>query len=1049
MTAAKICRTPDAVVVAMYYFPSPKEPLIGFMKIRLLLLILLHIFFQCRFHAFARQYTFKNYTVAHGLGSPSVNHIFQDSRGYIWFATQGGGASRFNGSKFENFTKADGLINNDVTYIAEDSSGNIWIGTAGGASRFDGTSFRSFSAADGLTDAVVYSIHTGEHGKIWFATSDAGIRIFDGARFVPLATEDTLASKCAFSIVQDSAKNWWFGLSDGIAKYSDGRITSYFASEDDNDTSFFSALLDSSGNIWFGSTRGKVVVISHDAIRNFELPQALQNDFIGGMAQDKRGGIWFATDHGLLKYDENKFNLFSEREGFSVNSAQAVMCDYEGNIWAGTLDGGVNLLSSEAFVCYTDDEGLTSAKVMCIHPEGASYYIGTGDGVYVFNPEDSLPFNKISGIEDVQGSISSISVDRQGLVWLCTLTDIVVIEKKNNGFMLRAKHKQIDGKDIISPVKIIHDTKGNCWIAAYGSGLFLLNSRAQISFNMGTCFPSDNILTVFEDSRSNIWIGTYDAGVIQFDGKNFNSIWTNDSLTDNSVWSLAEDNKGNVYWGTGESGLFRYNNGTITSYAGNDLRSESIKSLAWDEHGNCLWLASETKLKKIAFTADYQIEAIREYKEEDGFGSAGVNHDALRVDDRGNVWLGSVNGLWRFNHHDDLPNQVPPKIRLTGIRLFYQNTDWNKFSDSIDHRSGLPLSLQLPHSKNHLTFDIQALTTQEARYAFMLEGQDEQWAAPGTNNEITYSNISPGKYVFKAMAVNSAGIASNDNVAFTFSILPPWWGTWWFRAAAFAAVIGLLAVFIKAREKILREQNIRLEETVKLRTSEIANQKEVIENTLSEKEGLLHEKEILLKEIHHRVKNNLQTISSMLMLQSAGLTDEAAKAAIAESQSRVRSIALVHQKLYQTDGLEKVEMNSFVKDLTVQVRSLYHQRARQVGIHCDIPETYILIDTAIPLGLILNELLTNSFKYAFNKTEKGEIRIDLENLSANANSPKTKKVKLTYRDNGPGFDFAALNSGASTLGIRLVNLLSQQIGATLAYSRSGGSEFIFIFELNA
>src|SRR3954464_5043093 len=86
----------------------------------------------------AQKYNFKNYTVANGLGSSSINHVFQDSKGYIWFATQGGGASRFNGKEFQNFTRADGLISNDVTYITEDKLSHIWMGTAEGASVFDG-----------------------------------------------------------------------------------------------------------------------------------------------------------------------------------------------------------------------------------------------------------------------------------------------------------------------------------------------------------------------------------------------------------------------------------------------------------------------------------------------------------------------------------------------------------------------------------------------------------------------------------------------------------------------------------------------------------------------------------------------------------------------------------------------------------------------------------------------------------------------------------------------------------------------------------------------
>lgn len=110
------------------------------------------------FFSYAQQYNFKNYTAKNGLGSSIVNNIFQDSKGYIWFATQGGGVSRFNGVNFKNFTKDDGLISNNVTVITEDKTGNIWIGTAEGVSKFNGLSFTNFNHHQGLPQAIVYSI---------------------------------------------------------------------------------------------------------------------------------------------------------------------------------------------------------------------------------------------------------------------------------------------------------------------------------------------------------------------------------------------------------------------------------------------------------------------------------------------------------------------------------------------------------------------------------------------------------------------------------------------------------------------------------------------------------------------------------------------------------------------------------------------------------------------------------------------------------------------------------------------------------------------------
>ena len=243
-------------------------------------------------------------------------------------------------------------------------------------------------------------------------------------------------------------------------------------------------------------------------------------------------------------------------------------------------------------------------------------------------------------------------------------------------------------------------------------------------------------------------------------------------------------------------------------------------------------------------------------------------------------------------------------------------------------------------------------------------------------------------------------------------------------------------------EQLVRNQNVRLEETVKQRTKEIEHQKEIAEDALAAKE-------VLLKEIHHRVKNNLQTISSMLMLQSSTLGDSDAKEALLQSQSRVRSIAVVHQKLYQNDGLEKVELNGLVDDLTAQVKSLYQLQAKKIEVKQNIPETHIFIDKAIPIGLIINELLTNSYKHAFTEIETGSILITFEDVVAvnEHGLPGSKKVRLTYFDSGKGIASPDMISSPSRLGLRLVNLLSLQIGAVMEYSNKRGSKFVFTFDI--
>ena len=1009
----------------------------------------------------AQKYNFKNYTVVNGLGSSSVNNIFQDSKGYVWFATQGGGVSRFNGKEFKNYTKKDGLIDNDVTFITEDKSGNIWIATSHGASLFNGTAFRNFIAKDGLSDGTVYNIYVDEFNKVWFATKDAGVKIFNGRQFLSINTSNGLSVNEVYSIAQSSSGNYWFGLVNGIAKYDGKKIINYSNASLVKGKSFFSALTDSRGNVWFGSTSGTIVKIDRDeAIAHFELPENLKKDFIGCITKDNSDNIWFATDHGALKYNGKSFTLYTEKEGLSANSVQAISTDYESNIWIGTLGGGVNLLNSEAFLHYTQTDGLATNNISCIYYDTTfhQYYIGTsGEGFYILGNKLSPTFERINDIKALSHiNISSISRDTHGLIWITAQEGVYVLKRLANSFSLVNHYTNLAGVEIISPTNLIHDSKGNCWLSTYGSGLFELSKEGWRHYGLKNKLGSDNILTVFEDNRANIWIGTQDVGLIKYGPNDFETFSSNQKILDKAVWSITQDQRGDIFWGTGESGLYCFNGSECYHFTTqNGLCSDYVNSVQWDSNENCLWLGSEWGINKLQFTDQMTIKAIQYYNELNGFNPFGVKQNAILVDNRNLVWFGSVSGLWSYNYKCYKPQSAPPKIQLAEIRLAYQKVDWQKYSDSVDIKTNLPIGLSLPYYKNHLTFYLQALTTDNVSYTYKLEGQDKAWSPLNKNSEIDYSNIEPGKaYTFKAKAVSSSGIASNQIIQFAFTVRQPWWKTWWFITAIIISLVGFIVALIKNRESALIEQNLKLEKTVAQRTSEIAQQKELVEKTLDEKQSLLGEKEILLKEIHHRVKNNLQTISSLLYLQSIELKDEESKKAVIESQNRVRSIALVHQKLYQTDGLEKVEFKAFASDLSKQIQAVYDGYQNKVLINLDIPETFLLIDFAIPLGLILNELLTNSFKYAFTKNPNGEIKMQLTDMEI-INPPKDKKrfairrMKLIYWDNGPGLDSNNNLESASTLGLEMIKLLSEQIGASLSYSNVSGSEFSFIFDIHS
>ena len=210
---------------------------------------------------------------------------------------------------------------------------------------------------------------------------------------------------------------------------------------------------------------------------------------------------------------------------------------------------------------------------------------------------------------------------------------------------------------------------------------------------------------------------------------------------------------------------------------------------------------------------------------------------------------------------------------------------------------------------------------------------------------------------------------------------------------------------------------------------------------------LLAEKERLLKEIHHRVRNNLQVIMSLLNSQANSLTDQAALSAIQESQHRVQAVALIHQKLYQAEGLSRIPMKAYIEEVVAYLEHFY-ELPQPVYFQLDIDPVELDVAQAIPLGLIINEALTNALKYAFRDGRCGTVRLSLRRLDRNqleASQPERSLLELTIEDDGAGLP-ADYNPGQSgSLGMTLMLGLSEQLGGALRVKSRPGLTITLTF----
>ncbi len=251
---------------------------------------------------------------------------------------------------------------------------------------------------------------------------------------------------------------------------------------------------------------------------------------------------------------------------------------------------------------------------------------------------------------------------------------------------------------------------------------------------------------------------------------------------------------------------------------------------------------------------------------------------------------------------------------------------------------------------------------------------------------------------------------------------------------------------VQGTQEELRQLNRDLERRVTDRTLEL--EREILERRKSDEKLKisLHEKEVLLKEIHHRVKNNLQVISSMLSLQRNTIEDPRVREILRVSQGRVRSMATIHELLYRSEDFAHIDFAGYVQTLASQLFRSYAVSPNDVQLELEIHKLSFSIDTAIPCGLIINELISNALKYAFPNGRAGIIKVVLEACpEPQVVTRSAARVCLTVTDNGIGLPFNVNPSKTSTLGLMLVTTLTDQLNGTLDVQRENGTTFRITF----
>ncbi|MGL5888251.1 MAG: two-component regulator propeller domain-containing protein [Bacteroidia bacterium] len=959
------------------------------------------------------------YGVEHGLSQSNVTDIHQDSHGYLWLGTYGGGLNRFDGVSFREYSLKDGLPGQIINSITESSNGDIWVGTTwGGAGRFDGKSFETFDKQNGLLSNEVMALHTHKN-TVLLGLKEGGVFQYDYATKLlkRISTQPKVSAFCT-----DNQDIIWAGAQKTLFRIENGKETAVALPGIAGKDEFISRLtFDKRGFIYAGKKSGlHILHVSSGKFIENHLTRLLKGKDVTDIIITGDNNILISTRKGELiisKMDTEEYRIFDENNGLITSGIFCLFEDNTGRIWIGSNGNGLIRWRSQAFTYFSNVPGLNATDVFRI-------------------------------IEDSRNRILTGSYE-QGL------------NCYENG---RSRQILNGSKPFEQPVAIIEDKNRHLWIGHLNGATELVNDRP-----VRTLLPGKRVRAVLQDSKGNMWFGTWENGLYKYDGNTLEHFTEEkNQLKQKYVHAILEDRKGRIWIGTG-NGLVCHENGKFTTYK-TGLCNSYVGSLREDTSGNIwmhtdqciawfdgksfhsiteqdgllsnttyfiefdsenrLWAGTNKGVDRIHLDSKNKVTSVFHYTVNNGFRGIECNSRAILLDHAGSLWFGTIKGVIRYTPSKEKNDLVVPNTYLTSIRLFLEDTDWNEFGKGTRDWFNMPESIILPYDKNHLTFNytsVQLHNPDNVRYQFMLSGFDSAWQPVTSFSQITYSNLPPGNYRFLVRAANAVNkwdqTPAQSGTITILSPPPPFWKTWWFYLLLAAIAAGIFYYFFFVRVGILRKQREALESEIKLRTQEVTKQNE--------------EKSVMLKEIHHRVKNNLQVISSLLNLQAEGITDQRVLTLFEDCRHRVNSMALIHEKMYQSHNLVNIDINSYIDELIHSLVDAY-DTDKIIHLKTNVQNLPFRIDTIVPLGLILNEVISNAMKYAFRGLEEGSIFVTLEKTGEN-------EYMLEAGDNGIGLPTDFNLNKASSLGMQLIMMLSEQLSGNVEMLEGQGTMYRISF----